>query len=300
MILTETKPSVAAIALKHILLATDFSRATPVALSHVTAIAHRYKSKVYLAHVITSEMYPFLSPEALTQAFEDSQLYAKNQLAGLSTQLDGIQHESLLGHGEVTDALTEMIKRHDIDLVVVGTHGRRGIKRFLLGSVAEEIFRSSPCPVLTVGPHVARASQEISLRRILYPTDLSNESFTAAPYACSLAREDSADIIVLHVLPQISATYSGMKVLAKAFQDEMKKLIPADAERGCHPDFDVESGDPAETILRMAKERKADLIIMGIRRARPLTSHLEADTAYRVVAAAECPVLTVRNSGDSN
>ena len=101
---------------------------------------------------------------------------------------------------------------------------------------------------------------------------------------------------VLHVLPQISATYPGTKVLAKAFQDEMKKLLPAEAECGCHPDFDVELGDPVETILKVAKERQADLIIMGVRRAQPLASHLEADTAYRVVAAAECPVLTVRNS----
>ena len=300
MSLTETKPSSAGVALKHILFAVDFSHATPAALSYVAALGRRHGSKVYLAHVIMSEMYPFLSPEALTQAFEESQRHVKKQLADLSKQLEGIPNEPLLGHGEVTDALTEMTKRHDIDLVVAGTHSRRGIRRFVLGSVAEEIFRNSPCPVLTVGPHVARALQEISFRHILHPTDLSEESLAAAPYACSLAWEDSARITVLHVLPQISATYPGVKVLAKALQDEMKKLIPAEAECRCQRDFEVELGDPVETILKVAKERHADLIVMGVRRAQALASHFEGNVAYRVVASAECPVLTVRNSEDSD
>ncbi len=300
MIPTETKPSIAAIALKHILLATDFSQATPVALSYAAAVARWYRSKVYLAHVVASEMFPLMSPEAMTQAFRESNRYAKDQLARLSRQLDGIPNESLLADGEVIDALSAMIEKHDIDLVVVGTHGRRGIKRFLLGSVAEEIFRKSPCPVLTVGPHVRRASQQISLRHILYPTDLSEESLRAAPYACSLAREHSADIKVVHVLPRITAAYSGAKVLAKAFQDEMKRLFPTEEERSCPADFDVEWGEPVETILRLAKGGEADLIIMGARRPQPLGSHLTADIAYRVTASAECPVLTVHNSGDSD
>ena len=158
------KPT-ALVALKNILFATDFSDSFFAALPHVAAIARHYEATVYLAHVILTKTYPRVSPEAVPYVFEDTTRNAEEQLKGISKRLEGMPVKFLLAHGEVTDTLTEMIKQHDIDLVVVGTHGRRGVKRFFLGSVAEEVFRNSPCPVLTVGPHVSpKAPEEMALR----------------------------------------------------------------------------------------------------------------------------------------
>ncbi len=290
----EKKASLAMIRMANILFTTDFSPASLAALPHATAVARRYGSKIYLAHVVMPQPYPLVSPEA--EAYVDQ--IAKNsreRLAKLSSSgaLKEIPHEALLAHGEVTKVLHKMIKEHDIDLVVAGTHGRRGFRRFFMGSVAEEVYRTSPCPVLTVGPHVSKdVPHQIELHEILYATDLSEESFSAAPYAFSFALEYAARLTVLHV--PTTANLASLKLVPKAFSDEIQALIPADAKPWCEPDYLVESGDPAETILKIAKERRAGLIILGIKEAGALASHRIGNVAYRVVTEAECPVLTVR------
>jgi nucleotide-binding universal stress UspA family protein len=298
MSLIEKQKAATLVTVKNILFAIDFSPLSTVVLSHVAAIARRFESKVYLAHVVRSEMYPLLlAPEAVVGNFEGAARQANRLLKEVSEELEGIPNESLLGRGEVVATLMEMIKDHNIDLVVVGTHGRHGLKRFLLGSIAEELFRTSPCPVLTIGPRVPIATREAAFRHILYPTDLSEESFCAAPYALSLACQDLADLTVLHVLPQATGGYSGMRGLVKEFRDEMKKLVPAEEAPWCNPECEVKLGEPAETIRKVATETMADVIVLGVRQADPLSYHLERNIAYQVVASAECPVLTIHADG---
>ncbi len=297
--LAEKKPSLKLVELKNILFATDFSECSLLALSHVAAIARRYESKVYLAHVIVSETYPLVSPEIGASRTEQIAQHAKQQLGELSSQLRGIPNEFLLAYGDVTDALAGMIKDYKIDLVVVGTHGRRGFKRFLLGSIAEEMFRGSPCPVLTVGPHLSKqAPQEIAFKNVLYPTDLSKESNCAAPYAVSLASEYGANLTLLHVLSAASTTYPDLEALKATFRNQLKTLIPPEAEPWCNPEFDVELGEAVATILGVSRKRQADLIVLGVKEADPLASHLQGNIAYRIVTGAECPTLTVRANSD--
>src|ERR1051326_4879762 len=124
--------------LKNLLFATYFSPASQAALPYVAALARRYDAKVYLAHVLMPDSYPLLPPETTADAFEQLTYDAEHQLANLvnSEELQGIAHEPLLEQGPVRDVMNDMLKAHNIDLVVIGTHGRRGFKRFLLGSVA--------------------------------------------------------------------------------------------------------------------------------------------------------------------
>ncbi|HEV2495722.1 MAG TPA: universal stress protein [Terriglobia bacterium] len=190
MRVAEKKSAAPVVELRNILLATDFSPSSLAALPRVAAIARRYESKVYLLHVAVPDAYPLVSPEAAAWTAVEIGVSAKDQLERLanSKELEEIPHEALLVQGEVTEALRAAVGRHDIDLVIVGTHGRRGFRRLLMGSVAEGIFRSLPCPVLTVGPHVSgQAPEELTVKRILYPTDLSATSFRAAKYAISFA-----------------------------------------------------------------------------------------------------------------
>jgi nucleotide-binding universal stress UspA family protein len=165
------------------------------ALPYAGALARQYESKVYLTHVLPTEPYPCVSPETMVEMLEQITRAAESQLRAVaeSEQIQGVPHEMLLQQGALASTLLEIIKRHKVDLVVLGTHGRRGLKRFLLGSIAEEVFRNSPCPVQTVGPHIWPPSQQaIVSHRILYRTDLSEKSFLVAPYAMSLATEYSA------------------------------------------------------------------------------------------------------------
>jgi|SRR5579875_2751393 len=290
----EKKASVAMIRMANILFTTDFSPASLAALPQAIAVARRYESKIFLAHIVMPQPYPLVSPEAEAYV-EHIAKHSREKLEKLSGSeaLKDIPHEALLAHGEVTEVLQKMIQEHDIDLVVAGTHGRRGFRRFFIGSVAEEIFRTSPCPVLTVGPHVSKdAPRQIELHEILYATDLSEESFSAAPYAFSFTLEYAARLTVLHV--PTTANLASLTLVPSAFREKIQALIPADAKPWCEPDYVVEGGDPAEIILKIAKERRADLIIMGVKEAGALASHRIGNVSYRVVTEAECPVLTVR------
>jgi nucleotide-binding universal stress UspA family protein len=278
----------------NILWATDFSTSSLASLPYVVAFSRRYQSKVYLAHVIVPHPYPLVSPEAVPYLDKLRQAASKH-LSELSDsgEFQQIPHETLLGHGEIAEVLGGMIEAHEIDLVVVATHGRRGFRRALLGSVAEEIWRTSTCPVLTVGPQVTqRAGTEIAPRQILYPTDLSDESLAAAPYALSFALEYAARLTVLHVVP--NTIHASARLLARTFRDEVREMVPPEAAPWCEPVCLVESGEPAETILRMVRECQADLVVLGMRSPRALALQRVGNVAYRVVAEADCPVLTVR------
>ncbi|HET7215673.1 MAG TPA: universal stress protein [Terriglobia bacterium] len=282
------------IKLKKILWTTDFSPASQASLPHAIALARRYESTLYLAHVAVPHVYPLVSPEVVPYV-EDLRKSNSTRLATLaeSGQLQGIPHEVLMRHGEVAEEVNAMVRNHQIDLLVLATHGRRGFRHFLLGSVAEEIWRTAECPVLTVGPHALnRPSEEVTLRQILYPTDLSAESFAAAPLALSLALEYGSRLTVLHAVP--AAIRTSARLLARAFRDELQGIFPSETVPWCEPDCLVESGDPAETILKIARERKADLIVLGVRSPEALTKQHLSDVAYPVVAGADCPVLTVR------
>ncbi|MEJ2008940.1 MAG: universal stress protein [Acidobacteriota bacterium] len=293
-IATSEQVAAKSLKLKNILWTTDFSTPSNASLPHAVAVARRYESKVYLAHVVAPSAYPMISPEAAPYIEELRRGTAKRlaTLAG-SDQLAEIPHEPLLGHGEVAEELNRMVKEHEIDLLVLTTHGRRGLRRFLLGSVAEEVWRTAACPVLTVGPHaIGRAADEIAMRQILYPTDLSAESFAAAPYALSFALEYESKLAVLHVVP--TAIRASARLLARAFRDELREIFPSETVPWCEPECIVESGDPAETILKVAKERQADLIVLGVRSPEELVKQHVSNVAYPVVAGADCPVLTVR------
>jgi len=296
MRVAENKIADPVVELRNILLATDFSPSSLAALPRVAAIARRYESKVYLVHVVVPDAYPLVSPEAAAWNTVEMDADAKGQLEKLasSTELAEIPHEALLVNGEVTAALTAAVRRHDIDLVIVGTHGRRGFRRLLMGSVAEGIFRSLPCPVLTVGPHVSgKAPEELALERILYPTDLSATSFHAAKYAISFAVEYGAHLTVLHVVPPDLTTPLETRQATESFQREMQALVPAEARPWCDLETVIKQGDAAETILRSARERGADLIVLGVHQAEPASTHRAGNIAYRIAAEAECPVLTV-------
>lgn len=288
------KIAVKPLKLKNILWTTDFSSASKASLPHAVAIARQYESKVYLAHVVVPNPYPMVSPEAMPYIQEIRQGTSKrlSELAE-SDQLKGIPHELLLVQGEVADELNKVVKEHEIDLLVMATHGRRGLRRFLLGSVAEEVWRTAACPVLTVGPHVLeRPVQQVTLQNILYPTDLSSESFAAAPFALSFALEYASRLTVLHVVP--TAVRISARLLTRAFRDELQTIFPSEAAPWCEPESIVESGDPVEVILRVAKEQRADLIVLGVRSTEALAKQHVSNVAYPVVAGADCPVLTVR------
>ena len=284
------------ITLKNILFATDFSQAAGAAAPISIQIARRYGSKVYGVHVNRFDDYTAAAPSAWAAMAERAEKETREDAGRLNEQLQSIEHEVVIGEGNLWEVLSNMIQQKEIDLVVVGTRGRTGFGKTLLGSVAEQILRQSPCPVLTVGPHVNPWSDEyVKMREILYATNLATDAPVAAPYAISLAQENQAHLVLLHVIedPKAGDLVDSPEV-TDLKERKLQQLVTEQAGLWCEPTYIVEQGPAAEKILDVAKRRPTDLIVLGARSAKGLATHMNIGTVHKVVSQAKCPVLTVR------
>ncbi len=284
----------ARVSLKRVLFATDFSLSSQIVLSHALAIARRYRSKIYVAHVTPPELYKSVPHEILKEAVEKTRQHVQHEMSHLirSGGLRQLRHRTLLEEGDISDVLLRLVREHAIDLLVVGTRGHRGVKRMLLGSVAEKVFRQAPCPVLIVPP---AAREQVRVAHILYPTDFSQHSLQAAPYAISLAGHYRAKLILLHVVEGVPIhSIADLNRRRRLVEKRLKKSVLGKAELEIKPELAVEFGEAAQRIRKVAAEWQAGLIVLAVRRARPTSAHLTAGTAYKLVRQAPCPVLTVR------
>lgn len=285
--------------LRNILIATDFSPASEAALNHAIFIARRFDSQLFIAHIISPASYGSVPGEAAAAASELTRHQAEREMTNLliSGRLRGLPHQVLVEEGAFWPVLSGMIRDHDIDLVVAGTHGRKGARKVFLGSVAEEIFRRAECPVLTVGPKVTGTGEvEAQLRQIVYATEFSPTSERALAYALSLAQEHQARLTLLHVVPEGPELEArGTAFLREYYAERLRRAVALDNQLGAETEPTVEFGNAAEKILGAARDRQADLIIMGAHAVSFLPGHVPSATAYKVVCQASCPVLTVRS-----
>ncbi len=297
----------ARLALKRILFPTDFSPCAGSALPYAVSLARHYGSKVIVAHVLPPEPWPVIPHDAMPLSMDRSYTYGERAMADLlkSNPFPDVPYEVVLEKGELWPAFEYIIQKHSIDMIVMATHGRHGIRKFLLGSAAEEIFRRAPCPVLTVGPKLTpHPRHESELTCILFATDFSSGSLHALPYAFSLAEENQARLILLHVLQDApSIVLEGQasepdsdRIEARTRLDLQKLVPPEEPYLWSNSEFLIERGMPAEIILKLAEEQKADLIVMGVRAAASAAAatRLPWATTHKVVAQSSCPVLTVR------
>lgn len=284
--------------IKHILFATDFSDASIAALPFAAALARAFESEVHLLHLLMPEMYGFLPPEGLLAAVESLEADASARMKTLKAARS--LHDVKVSSAEVVkgelEALLTRIQDRNIDLLVIGTHGRRGFRRLLLGSIAEEIIRHAPCPVLTVGPHASFPScGQFHPKHVLFATDASPDSFRALPYAVKFAKRECSDVILVHVLEKGHARSPEAEAFAALIRESLHHTIPLTAIKSCSPEILIRFGDPVEEILGAARERESELIVMGARSgAMKLESVLSKGVSYGVIAGATCPVLTVR------
>jgi nucleotide-binding universal stress UspA family protein len=287
------------IAPKKILVATDFSPASEAALPHAFSLAGHYGSKLYLAHVISLEHEDFPPAEERATKLEQAREFAEQQMERLltATRQEPIPCQPLIGEGGIWNVLSDMIHENSIDLVIVGTHGRRGLKKLLLGSVAEEVFRMAPCPVLRVGPKTSETSSaDVQLGHILYPVEFVPDTSLAAAYAVSLAEAYSAKLTFIRILEETVASPELKAQIQEPVRHWMDDHVPAASALRKRTSFELGFGRASEAIVTFARDRGVDLIVMGVRHLDPvLAGHLlEADTAYELVRTAPCLVLTVR------
>ncbi|MBZ5688423.1 MAG: universal stress protein [Acidobacteriia bacterium] len=288
-----TLSPVSRLSLKNILVPTDFSPASRAALPFAECLARTYGSTILVAHAIAPE--PHL-PVVMDRIPEEEEAVWKDACQRLNTftrdpGLTAMPWKILLDRGDVANVIPEMISQHAVDLVVLGTHGHRGVSKIILGSEAEKIYRIATCPVLVVGPKVRLP--EWKLRQILCPVDLVEDPGLVLHYALSLAEEHQSELIVLKAIPMVPWQYR--EETEERARRELESLIPEQAKDWCSPEYVIRWDNPAESILHEARTRDVDLIVMSVHKSRATAwAHLPWPVASEVVSRAPCPVLTVR------
>lgn len=293
------------IALRNVLIATDFSECSQRALLHALGVARRYGSKLHLLHVITPSGYWMstpesycASPERLSEAVALARRDAERLIAEQARPLQGLQHRSWVATGAVWEVLREVVEHENIDMVFVGTHGRAGLRKMFLGSVAEDVFRHSPCPVLTVGPHAPGIDPErVQLKHVLFPTDLSDDSARALPYVASAVRQFGAALTVIHVVERPDAEFGhDRERVWRGLETKMRELIAPFLSADCDVQYAIEIGEAADIVIETATRRQADLIVLGLKAPDSFVDRLPWLKAYQIVRQVGCPVLTVRGA----
>jgi nucleotide-binding universal stress UspA family protein len=282
------------LAFKSILFLTDFSEASKAAMEYAAMLAKHHNATFYPAHVQTPAPSAYMEGSAMTEYLDETQEQTREKLIQL-VEPCGVTPHVLVGEGMIEYAIQRWTAMHGIDLIVIGTHGWRGLQRLLLGSTAELILRGASCPVLTVGPHVSKLERDPEyIDRILFATDLTQHTEYAISYALSFAHERCAHLTLLHVLPETSQLPDSNRV--KTFcEKELRRLVPSDAGAWCDPQFAITEGDPAQEILNYAETGNSDLIVLGLPKDKTFRTHFRSGVTYSVVSGAPCPVLTVRD-----
>jgi nucleotide-binding universal stress UspA family protein len=283
--------------LRNVLVLTDFSSGSQKALTHAVAIAKYYKAAVTLLHVIWPHLTLQDADTIRDAAWQEMRTLEGALIRALPRE---VPHRLLVEEGKIWPVISSVVKKYNVDLIVVGTHGRTGLRILFLGSFAETVFRRARCPVLTVGPKSGQATTNSALKNVLFATDFSEESAAAEPYAFSIAREHGAKLSLLHVVTP------GFAGLSDRRQTDPKRLSYAQESLratasyaaslilGPLPNLLIEVGLVVETILRVAIRRKADVIVLGVSARRTIADRLGETPAYRVLCRAPCPVLTIR------
>jgi len=301
---------------KSVLIATDFSEASEKAFRHALAIARHYGAKLYLAHVVSPPASTLVGSDAVVTATDAARTDAsqwEDQLVQ-SGALAGLHHEIVARQGNVWEELEKVVRQEQVNKWSWWSSAhtaRRGLRKLLLGSVAEQIFRHSECLVLTVGPgslQEAPVESPSVVLPFLFATGFGEASLLALPYAISFANQYGAKLVLLHTLPAVpmpeglnlptADDVMQMRENARiASLWRLEELVSPKTELAVKPEFVVEFGSPSEKILQTTETLVVDAIIMGLHRSTHIgtASHMPWDTAYKVVCGAGCPVLTVRN-----
>jgi nucleotide-binding universal stress UspA family protein len=285
------------VGIHNVLIATDFSPCSNLALSFGLELARGYLANAHVVFVVPTDQFMVAGADAYEAAKDVARrdlLELKQELRKKHSYLEGEDYHLFLLEGDVAESILDFARQKQADVIVVGTHGRGGLGRALMGSVAERVFRQSPVPVLTLGPHLQRIARAGTPRNILVPVDFTPASERAARYAAAMAREHNATLTMLHVIERWPAEAQADRArVMRELREKVEKLVREDA-KGLRCKVRVEVGRVVETILYTANSTEADLVVMGVRPRTGLLNRLMWPYAYEIVRDAACPVLTVR------
>ena len=288
---------------ERILCPVDFSEFSAKACAYAHSLAKHYQSKLFLEHVVQplTAAYPYYTfPMPSSDSYQNLDVEAEKHLREFAKahSRNSMQHELVIQKGLLPEAILAFANQKEVDLIVMGTHGRQGLDRLTLGSVTEKVLRKARCPVLAVRKPAhdfiagEGATDPVQLRKIVFCTDFSDHAHHALGYAFSLAMEYNAELTLLHVLDDVGTPPFLQEGTAIALA-ELEKPIPPDVRNWCSVKTVVRVGHPYQEIIQLAHTAQSDLVIMGVRGRGSLDLALFGSTTQRVLQLGPCPVLAV-------
>jgi nucleotide-binding universal stress UspA family protein len=286
-----------------VLFPTDLSDFSKAALPMACALTRVWNARLQVLHV----MPPILYEEQLEERNHPEAFYAgaEEALAQFIAGESDLEIERRVTTGQAADSIVEVAGELPADLIVMATHGKSGLARLFLGSVTEKVLREAPCPVLCIKspqkPGGAVPQSLPTIKTILCPIDFSSTSEQILKFACLIARQQKARLVMLHVACLPDMAYMGYgspgaPLEMNEFVEDMRKAL--DRTKVPHLEVPVErrleDGNPPDVIVDVAQEIGADLIIMGTHGYKGITHAVMGSVAEHVVRKAACPVLTLR------
>ena len=296
--------------IRHILCPTDLSEVAPGAFAHAAALARHHKAEVELAYVHEPLLPgPAGPPTCPPWAVLDPEVRGRLQAAleALAALAADVPVRFGVYEARVVPQILARAAGWPAHLVVMGTHGRGGFERWVLGSVTERVLRKATCPVLTVPPYApAPPAAGPPFGRVVCAVDFSAPSLAAARYALGLTRETGAALTLVHVVEwpvedERGTRLAGFDVpeyrryLERDALDRLRRLAGED-ERAHPVEPRIAGGRPWQEILRVVEEREADLVVMGVRGRSAVDLALFGSTTHHVVRGASCPALVVHTN----
>ncbi len=278
---------------KRILCPVDFSEHSATALRVAGGIAKAFESEVVVLHVQRLEApvyFTVAQVQALKTQLRRSLRAAKQQVAAFASKhlTEAVKQTVLVMEDDPVAAILKTAHDWDADLIAMGTHGRGGLTRVRLGSIAESVLHQAEAPILTVGPHTKLPpTVDAPIRRVLCPVNYSPSSQTALEHAAALAAKTGAELIVAHI------EENPVGKNEQASLEQLCKWVPANIRAHCAVKEVVKQGSAAQQIVDEAEKSNADLLVIGAQPRSLLGTVLLGSTTDLVIRGAACPVLSV-------
>jgi nucleotide-binding universal stress UspA family protein len=291
---------------QRVLVATDFSAASESAFRTALDMCARLGASLCIMHVFECAEMAKPDTGGLLLEMQGLREHCQEDLHDMCRQAGhaGVKCETILLEGMAANSILEALEEKEIDLAVLGTNALHGFERLVFGSTAETVLRTATCPVLTVGPRVAgcpRSDESHADGPIVFATDFDFTTMHAIRYAACFANLIAAPLHCLHVLPRTLEAGSQSEIVPAIMAEALQQLT---TESGvviepptCATTFGSEI---SYAVVDYARRVNARMIVLGVRQASLLASHVPEHITYRVITEANCPVLTMAFESNSH
>lgn len=281
-----------------ILVGFDGSEYSRAALIESSNWVKRHGGRVVMVHAVYFDEEEFsIAHEQRERRFELGKKVCYQTRETISSEF-GIDVESLVCEGEPPDVIADIAREKKVELISMGTYGRRGLKRLIMGSVTSKVILNAPCDVMVVKRPCSECRGEY--KSILVPFDGSEFSKRALERACELSKIDSAEITALYVIPRYEEMIEFLRTesIKRAMAEEAERILAGArtvaSQKGVSIATTIKEGHAGERIIEMADTLKNDLIVIGTYGWKGVSRAIMGSTTERVIMNASCPVLTVR------